>query len=77
MGLMAALFALGVMSLTWMALIAILIALQKISPWPRGARLATATVLAVLAAGLLAAPHRLPGLVLPGHGGMPSMKAMD
>jgi predicted metal-binding membrane protein len=75
--LMAGLFALGVMSLTWMALIATLIALQKISPWPRGARLATAIVLAVLAAGLLAAPHRLAGLVVPGHGGMHSMKAMD
>jgi hypothetical protein len=60
-----------------MALIATLIALQKVSPWPRGARLAMATVLAVLATGLLAAPHRLPGLVVPGHGGMHSMKAMD
>jgi predicted metal-binding membrane protein len=75
--LMAALFALGVMSLTWMALIAALVALQKISPWPRGARLVTATALAVLAAGLLAAPHQLPGLVVPGHGGMHPMKAME
>jgi predicted metal-binding membrane protein len=74
---MAALFALGVMSLTWMVLIAALVALQKLSPWPRGARLVTATVLAVLAAGLLAAPHQLPGLVVPGHGGMHPMKAMD
>ena len=38
--LMAALFALGVMSLTWMALIAALVALEKIGPWGRAARLA-------------------------------------
>ncbi|HEX3831098.1 MAG TPA: DUF2182 domain-containing protein [Solirubrobacteraceae bacterium] len=60
--LMAGLCALGMMSLTWMALIATLIALQKLSPWPRGARLATATVRAVLAAGLLAAPTGCPTL---------------
>jgi predicted metal-binding membrane protein len=39
--LMAALFALGVMSLTWMALIAVLVALEKLGPWRRGASLAT------------------------------------
>ena len=38
--LMAALFALGVMSLTWMGLIAVLVALEKIGPWQRGARFA-------------------------------------
>lgn len=74
--LMAALFALGVMSLTWMALIAALIALEKTSPWPLAARLATATVLAVLAAGILAAPHEIPGLAVPGSGGMHAMHAM-
>jgi predicted metal-binding membrane protein len=74
--LMAALFALGVMSLTWMVLIAALVALQKTSPWPRAARLATAAVLAVLAVGILATPGSLPGLVVPGQGGMHSMKAM-
>jgi len=46
--LMGALFALGVMSLTWMALIAALVALEKTFPWPLAARLATAAVLAVL-----------------------------
>ena len=44
--LMAALFALGVMSLTWMGLIAVLVALEKVGPWGRGARLASAGVLA-------------------------------
>ena len=74
--LMAALFALGVMSLTWMALIAVLVALEKTSPWPLAARIATATVLAALAVGILAAPHLVPGLVVPGSEGMHAMKAM-
>jgi predicted metal-binding membrane protein len=74
--LMAALFALGVMSLTWMALVAVLVAFEKTGPWPVAAKLATATVLAVLAAGVLAAPHQVPGLVVPGAGGMHAMKAM-
>jgi predicted metal-binding membrane protein len=64
--LMAALFALGVMGLTWMGLIAVLIALEKLGPWARGARLASAGVLAALAVALLAAPHDVPGLVVPG-----------
>jgi predicted metal-binding membrane protein len=64
--LMAALFALGVMSLTWMALIAVLVALEKIGPWTRGARLASTGVLSVLAAVVLLAPHQIPGFVVPG-----------
>ncbi|MGI8714387.1 MAG: DUF2182 domain-containing protein [Solirubrobacteraceae bacterium] len=74
--LMAALFALGVMSLTWMVLIAALVALEKTGPWPLAARLATATVLAVFAAGMLVAPHQVPGLVAPGSGGVHAMKVM-
>lgn len=74
--LMAALFALGIMSLTWMALIAALVAIEKTSAWPLRARLVTAAVLGVLAVGLLAAPHQLPGLVVPSHAGMHPMKAM-
>jgi predicted metal-binding membrane protein len=64
--LMAALFALGVMSLTWMGLIAVLVALEKIGPWGRGARLATAGVLVVLAVAILAVPHDVPAFVVPG-----------
>jgi predicted metal-binding membrane protein len=64
--LMAALFALGVMSLTGMASIAVLVALEKVAPWGRGARLATAGVLVVLAAAMLTAPHEIPGFVVPG-----------
>jgi predicted metal-binding membrane protein len=75
--LMAALFALGVMSLTWMALIAGLVALEKVGPWGRAAKVATAGVLVVLAGAILAVPHELPGFVVPGsHGSMPTMKAM-
>jgi predicted metal-binding membrane protein len=71
--LMAALFALGVMSLTWMALIAALLVLEKVGPWRRAGTLATAIVLAALAAGVLAAPHRVPGLVVPGPSAMHAM----
>jgi predicted metal-binding membrane protein len=73
--LMAALFALGVMSLTWMALIAALVALEKTGPRPFAAKLATASVLAVLAAGVLAAPQQVPGLVVPSSGAMHAMNA--
>jgi predicted metal-binding membrane protein len=72
--LMAALFALGVMSLTWMALIAGLVALEKLAPWGRAARIAAAGVLVVLAVAILAVPHEVPGFVVPGSSG--SMHAM-
>jgi predicted metal-binding membrane protein len=75
--LMAALFALGVMSLTWMALIAALVALEKVGPWGRMAKLATAGVLVVLAVAMLAVPHEVPGFVVPGSpSSMHGMKAM-
>jgi predicted metal-binding membrane protein len=67
--LMAALFALGVMSLTWMALIAGLVALEKIGPWGRMARWATAAVLGVLAVAIFSAAHQVPGFVVPGSHG--------
>jgi predicted metal-binding membrane protein len=71
--LMAALFALGVMSLTWMGLIAVLVALEKVGPWGRGATLATASVLVVLAAAILAVPHEIPAFVVPGSTASPHM----
>jgi predicted metal-binding membrane protein len=67
--LMAALFALGVMSLAWMAFVAALIGLEKSLPWPRGITYATAAVLLVVGVGLIAAPDAIPGLSLPGDGG--------
>ena len=54
--LMAALFALGVMSLAWMAFIAALIALEKTLPWGRAATWGTAAILVVLAVAVLAVP---------------------
>lgn len=69
--LMAALFALGVMSLAGMGLIAVLVALEKVGPWPRGARLATAGVLVLLAVAVLAVPHEIPGFTVPGSAASP------
>jgi predicted metal-binding membrane protein len=63
--LMAALFALGVMSLAWMALVAALIALEKVLSWRR-TTYAVALILLVLGVLILAAPDSLPGLVVPG-----------
>lgn len=75
--LMAALFALGVMSLTWMGLIAVLVALEKVGPWGRAARFVTAGILVVLAAAILAVPHEIPGFVVPGSSSsLVMMKAM-
>jgi predicted metal-binding membrane protein len=62
---MAGLFALGVMSLTWMALIAALIALEKTIPWRRLATWGTAVLLIVLAVAVIATPREVPGLVIP------------
>jgi predicted metal-binding membrane protein len=67
--LMASLFALGVMSLAWMAFVAALIALEKTVPWGRAMTYGTAAVLLVLGVALLAAPEAIPGLTTPGEGG--------
>ena len=64
--LMASLFALGVMSVSWMALVAGLVAIEKTLPWRRAATYATAVVLSSLGVMVLAAPHVLPLLTVPG-----------
>jgi predicted metal-binding membrane protein len=69
--LMAALFALGVMSLAWMAFVAVLIALEKTLPWGRAVTYSTAAILLALGVLLLAAPDAIPGLTVPGGGGAP------
>jgi predicted metal-binding membrane protein len=76
--LMAALFALGVMSLWWMALVAGLITIEKTLPWRRVATWGSAAVLAILAVALMVAPSNLPGLVVPGgmDSAAPAMGAM-
>ena len=73
--LMASLFALGVMSLAWMAFVAALIALEKTLPWGRPVTYGTALVLLVLGVLLIAAPDAVPGLTTPGGGG-DAMKMM-
>lgn len=69
--LMASLFALGVMSITWMAFVAALIAVEKTLPWRRGLTYATAAILLALGVLLVAAPHALPGLTIPSGQTMP------
>ena len=71
--LMASLFALGVMSITWMAFVAGLIAIEKTLPWRRIATYATAAVLLVLGVLILASPHAIPWLTVPGEQPMQMM----
>jgi len=73
--LMAALFAVGIMSLGWMALVAAFIAAEKLLPWPTGARLAVALSLLALGLGVAFFPADVPGFAEPdgmqgggGHG---------
>jgi predicted metal-binding membrane protein len=68
--LMAALFALGVMSIAWMAFVAALIAAEKILPWRRPVTYGTAVILLLLAVLLVAAPEAIPGLTIPDSGHM-------
>lgn len=68
--LMVALFALGVMSLVWMAVVAALITVEKVLPWRRVAVWSTTALLLGLAVGVLAAPSAIPGFVVPTGGGM-------
>ena len=74
-GLMLALFALGVMSLVWMGVVAAAILVEK--ALPRGDRFARvlALVLIALGAWVAAAPSSVPGLTQPG--GMPMHGAMQ
>jgi predicted metal-binding membrane protein len=64
-GLMIILFALGLMSLTWMAAVAALIFAQKLLP--RGENLTRVFAVAFVAVGIwvMAAPDTVPGLTLP------------
>jgi predicted metal-binding membrane protein len=73
--LMASLFALGVMSVMWMALVAGLIALEKTLPWRRVATYGTTVVLLSLGVLLFAAPHVIPALTVPGAEQMSAMKS--
>jgi predicted metal-binding membrane protein len=63
--LTATLFALGVMSIAWMAFLAALIAAEKTLPWRRSVTYGTAAILLVLGVLLVAAPDWIPGLMIP------------
>ncbi len=63
--LMAALFALGVMSVAWMAFVAALIAAERLLPWKAPAVRAVAAVLVVLGLAVAIAPQQVPGLTIP------------
>jgi predicted metal-binding membrane protein len=76
--LMAALFALGVMSLGWMAFIAALIAIEKLLPWRLLANRGIALLLLVLGLSVAFTPASVPGLTLPGSPkAVQAMRSMD
>ena len=57
--LMAALFALGVMSITWMVVIAVVVAMEKLLPRPSLTSRAAAALLLALAGGVALVPEHL------------------
>jgi predicted metal-binding membrane protein len=67
--LMAALFAVGVMSVGWMALIAAFILAERLLPWATAARGAVAVSLLALGLGVALFPADVPGFAEP-NGGM-------
>src|SRR5262245_57043449 len=75
--LMASLFALGVMSLVWMALVAGVIAFEKLIPSRRLATYGTAGLLLVLGVLMLVAPDVVPALTIPGTEPMSQMDQMS
>jgi predicted metal-binding membrane protein len=70
--IMAALFALGVMNLTWMAVVAALIVAERLLPGP--ARLVVALVLVGVAICVALAPGDLPAFTVPSSQTMPAMQ---
>ena len=74
--LMASLFALGVMSVVWMAFVAGLIAVEKTLPWRRPAVWGTAAILFLLGVLMLVAPDAIPALTTSG-GSMSPMSPMS
>jgi predicted metal-binding membrane protein len=68
-GLMVALFALGVMSLFWMGVVAAVILVEKVAPGGRELRRVFALALVGLGIWVASAPASVPGLVQPGSHG--------
>jgi predicted metal-binding membrane protein len=76
--LMAALFALGVMSLGWMAFIAALIAIEKLLPWKALANRGIAVLLLALGIAVAFSADNVPGLTTPDSSqAMNAMKSMS
>jgi predicted metal-binding membrane protein len=75
-GLMAALFALGVMSIGWMAAVAALIAVEKLLPSRFLANWSVTVVLLVLGIALLVDPSAVPGMPDTGGGSHMQMQMM-
>jgi predicted metal-binding membrane protein len=70
-GLMLALFALGVMSLVWMGVVALAILIEKVAPGGAEFARVLAVVLVALGVWVAAAPGSVPGLTQPTHMRMP------
>ena len=64
--LMAVLFAIGVMNVAWMAVIAAVIAIEKLAPWEFHSRLGVAVLLVALGITLALAPAQVSALTIPG-----------
>jgi predicted metal-binding membrane protein len=74
--LMVALYALGLMSMTWMVVVTVLIAGERLVTQTAAAVTAVAAVLVVLGVGIAVAPASVPGLTLPAAG-PPAAMGMD
>ncbi len=77
LGLMLALFAVGVMSLTWMAVVAVVVFAEKVLPAGMRLTLPIAAALLALGAAIALAPESVPGLVEPGSMSGMSMGSID
>ncbi|HEY4830857.1 MAG TPA: DUF2182 domain-containing protein [Solirubrobacteraceae bacterium] len=64
--LMAVLFAIGVMNVTWMVVMAALVAIQKLLPSHRVAIGASVAFIVALGLTVALAPHQVPALTIPG-----------
>ncbi len=74
---MASLFAFGVMSVVWMAVVAGFIAFEKLIPSRRTATYGTAAILFVLGVLVMAAPDTIPALTVLGSSSLAQMSQMS
>jgi predicted metal-binding membrane protein len=62
---MLALFALGVMSITWMAVISVVVFVQKVLPFSTRINIAVVLLLVAIGVWVAVAPSSVPALVVP------------